>query len=391
MVDEEKLFLDGYENLTGLINSVSSSGMILGACPTDAEDCTKDTCSGGDVCTDCSSDCSSDCRTDCRSDCGSDCSDCSDTPAYRVYVTTYLDNVEYDSGSGNYTVQTQTVSTWKASIGVATPPNSDFFNGSYTLGGSAGTCTLSTSLRNTAILRISLKYKTKEPEPITSVTFKTYLDGTQYDSKSGNFANQSHTYDFWYSSFITNYHLQVPSGTLTSIKNGTTPVSLNDTLSVTGSPSSVTVNVYYQTGQPVVVNSITLDPKTCYPEESIKLYFTYSGQKDSSGSWQVYQTTTPTYTNPVRIVADYYQGASYIPFTAPATAGTYYIWLRYYGSVQGWSDPTINKPLTVNATPSSSAYIYSGGIWHTATPYIYTSGSWHKAESGIYSGGWHVG
>ena len=73
----------------------------------------------------------------------------------------------------------------------------------------------------------------------------------------------------------------------------------------------------------------------------------------------------------------------------PSTSYTFNV--GYNNSGSGGADGFMGAiEKTTQAAPTSNAYIYTGGAWHTATPYVFMAGSWQPASGNIYTGGsWH--
>lgn len=386
-MDDDKLFLNEYSNLSSLLGATNSTSLGAEACPADASDCSTDSCPS-----DCKNDCS-DCGSDCSSDCSSDCrSDCSDTPSYLVLVYTYLDGSFYDGNGGSYVSQSRTVSSWKSLLGVDSPPNSTFKRGEYSRGSTSGTCTLSTSLRNSADLTILLFYETDTPihTPITitggSINPTTITSGSSV-TFSWTATGDYETIGSWQLRRTTSSSFTDP----VEIGSKTQGGSKSFTMDAWGPTGTYYIWVFYygETGSTEYTSNIykigtlTVNPSPVTYTLSVYSYLNNSVY-DSSSVTNIVSGTSKTC---FQWVTD--AGVDLPP--SPA------VFKKYTWGANDFTDTTIqlsvssNISLKVYYTDSTSnveVYIFHNGDWCLTEPDIKTNGDWALTAADIFDDDW---
>lgn len=247
----------------------------------------------------------------------------------------------------------------------------------YSWNGSTTTATSFTLPSNGGLLAIYLV----SPTPTYyTMTIQVYIDDVRQSSYDGSIRRESGT-TMSAEEWVSQSSVSVPS----RYEFGY--------LEINGTPynryslqSNVTAKAYFATPfNPIVITSASVSPSSIVSGGQITISWSYTGDKDSSGSWYLYRTDSSSFTSPTGIGNPQQTVSSFTMNWGPT--GTYYIWVRYYGSSQGFSDVKSAGMLTVTETPTGKAYIYDNNQWKLATAYIYDGNTWKEAMPNIYDGG----
>lgn len=179
------------------------------------------------------------------------------------------------------------------------------------------------------------------------ITVETRLNGDRYDLSSDTFeSGTKKTISGW----MTAVGVSKPSGTFEYAYVGSSstqrPLSYSVTLT-----SNISISVFYSTStpiDPVIITSASVSPTELVLGTEIEISWSYSGTKDSSGSWYLYRTDSSSFTNPTSIGNPSQSDSSFSMIFGKE--GTYYIWVRYYGSTQGWSETKCAGRIVVSGT-----------------------------------------